>query len=234
MKIKSAALVTAIVTTGLWASTTFAAPVVMEISGGNWSTGSGWGAACTNSACDPAHSLLNVSWTAAALLGTTLTFNNVMDSQTIRFGSAKFSEENGSIDSGEVDNLSLSALLQVKSLALPNASIATVAATLGVLKEQGSPNIDLAVSFAPIAIQLADGSLLDVSFSGLSWNCQGTDHCTWASPVTQNIDATFTLTKAANVASVQALVNNVPEPSSMLLFGAGIAGLGFTRRRKTN
>ena len=235
MKIKSAALVSAIVTTSLWASTTFAAPVVMEISGASWSTGSGWGAACANSACYPTHTQLNVGWTiASGLVGTKLTFNNVLDTQTIRFGSANFSEENGSIDGNEVDNLNLGALFQIKSLALPNTSNATVAAALGALKDQGSPNIDLTIGFAPIQVQLNDGSLLDVSFSGLSWNCQGNNHCTWASPTGQNIDATFKLAEAPNAVSAQALINNVPEPSSMQLFAAGIAGLGLTSRRKAN
>lgn len=234
MKIKSAALVSAILATGLWANTAFAAPVSLEISGASWNIGSGWGAACGNTPCDTVHTQLNVDWTfGSALVGTTLTFNQVNDVNTITLGSAKFSEENGFIDAGEVDNLSLSALLQFKSLASSSTSNAAVVATLGALKDQGN-NDDLVVNFAPIQIQLTDGSLLDMSFSSLAWNCQGTGHCTWQSPVSQNINATFTLTKDGSLANAQALINNVPEPSTMLLFGAGIAGLGFTRRRKAN
>lgn len=234
MKIKSAALVSAILATGLWANTAFAAPVSLEVSSASWNIGSGWGAACATSTCDTANTQLNVDWTfGLGLVGTTLTFNQVNDFKTITLGSAKFSEENDSIDTGEVDNLNLSALLQFKSFASASTSNAAVIATLGALKDRGN-NDDLVVNFAPIQIQLTDGSLLDVVFSGLSWNCQGNNHCTWQSPVSQNLNATFTLTKVGSLANAQALVNNVPEPSSMLLFAAGIAGLGFTRRRKAN
>lgn len=213
-----------------------AAPVTVTVTSGAWSLGSGWGAACAGSACDAGHSALNLGWSIdSALVGSSLVFDSVGDTRSLRFGAASFSEEDGSIGANEVDNLSLSALL---GFSAPEAGLgtlgATVSASLGLLKDTGSPNIDLSVVFAPITISLASGAEIAMLLSGVSWNCQGNNHCTYQVPVGNFVDATFTLlTAAPELTRFSALaVSEVPEPSGLLLMGAALAGLGLCRRRK--
>lgn len=231
-------LITSLVTAACLPSVAAAAPVTVTITGAEWTVGDGWGAPCTSSSCDSAHSALNVGWSIdSSLAGTVLTFNNVNDSQTVTIGSALFSEEDGVVANVERDALTLSGMLK---LASPNSDALITGATTayaGNLRDQGNSaanNEDLAVSFSDIQITLASGARINVQFPSVSWICEGNKACTYEGNTnigSKDITATFTLIQAAPATPVSAAATNIPEPSSLLLAGLGFLGLTVGRRK---
>lgn len=212
-----------------------ASPLTVTIAGGNWNLDSGWGAACATSACDTTHSKLNVDWSvSAALAGTGLSFVNLGDTQTITLGTARFAEEDGTIAAGENSNLGLDFVLNFSSpSSLAAHGVGTGTATLGALKDRGNPVVDLSVDFAPVVIDFASGAEITMLIDSQSWNCQGTDHCTFAFPDENTIQAKFTLTAIPSESlAFAATVLAVPEPSSVLLLGVGMTGLWLGKRRR--
>ena len=182
--------------------------LLITITGGSWSLGTGWGPACTSSACnlegdtgtghnkvEGNHTLLNMDWTIDGALSGQLFSLNVGDTQTVNFGAGKVSEEDNTLDSAETDYLDIAGILNLNVQSGVN-NAGTVTTAIGTLGDN-SKKADLSIVFAPVVIDLEDGTALTIDLSDPSWNCNaGHDgKCDYDNSVTKTITATFTLTQ---------------------------------------
>ena len=107
--------------------------------------------------------------------------------------------------------------------ALAFASIGSVVTFLGGTRDD---EIDVTVDFADVEVSFGNTGLLRLELSSIAFD---DDYRS------QDIEATFTLLIADTPAVTDPpSTTDLPEPASLAMFGLGLAGFGFMRRKQAS
>jgi hypothetical protein len=196
-------------------SAAHAQAAAVSVASFSFTPGSGYGV----DASESSGSLLGVVFSNSAFSVQNFVLAGAGDSMSFDVATVQLTEPNANsgINANETDNLGVAASLAFNG---PFAGVvglmATGVATTGAVSDAAA---DLTIDWAPVQLAFGAGGLLELALNDL----------TFSGPATLTQTATVTLLRAPEGATNIAAV---PEPGVLALFGAALAGLALTRRRR--